>query len=121
MGTARKRATNRRDTLGPTKRPVGARSDPVEVVPLNRMGKLDIDYLDVSVDASFGSITDTASDVAITVIGGKGPKRYIFHDDTKVRTFLETVSDIAAVITDWSPRFAGVIGVLVEKKRTAPP
>lgn len=102
--------------VGQARRPTGTWTEPAYELGLRKDGKLDIDFLDITVDASFGSTSDTASDVSIQVGGGKGPKRFVFHDTTKVRTFLDTVKDIAEQITRWSPHFAGVISVLVEKK-----
>lgn len=102
--------------VGPAGRPAGAWTEPAEMLQLTKAGKLDLDFLSISVDASFGSTTDTASAVSIQVIGGKGPKRYVFHDDTKARTFIDTCADLASIIATWSPRFAGVVAVLVEKK-----
>lgn len=102
--------------VGPARRPTGAWTEPAEVLPLTKSGQLALDFLCATVDASFGSTSDTASAVSIQVIGGKGPKRYVFHDDTKVRTFIDTCTDLAAIIARFSPRFAGVMTVLVEKK-----
>lgn len=102
--------------VGPAKRPTGAWTEPAHVLELTKAGKLDLDFLCASVDASFGSTSDTASAVSIQVIGGKGVKRFVFLDDTKVRTFLDTCKDLAEILVKWAPRFAGVMAVLVEKK-----
>lgn len=103
-------------TLGLTKRPTGAWTGDPDVLELDEVGRLRLDWLTISVDATFGSTSDTASAVSCQVIGGLGVKRYVFLDDTKPRTFSDTVTVIANLITIWQPRVRCAMRILVEKK-----
>lgn len=66
-----------------------------------RQGSLDLDSLTVTVDATFGSTTATASAVGLLVIGNKALRRFLFEDKTKPMTFLETCAAIRALIKRW--------------------
>lgn len=66
-----------------------------------RVGSLDLDTLTISVDATFGSTTATASAVGLLVIGNKAMRRFIFEDRTKPMTFLDTCAAIRALIKRW--------------------
>lgn len=85
-------------------RPEGCRSRadaPALPVKVLRDGSLDIEWLDLTIDASFGSLSDDASGVALTVVGGKGSARFIFLDDTKPRTFTQTEDAVRAIVAAW--------------------
>lgn len=103
---------------GTCKRPGGdhAWTGEPKVVDVDRDGKLILDWLSISVDASFGSMSDTASAVSLQVIGGNGHERFIFFDDTKPRSFIDTCVDLSLLIQLWQTRSRCAVGVLVEKK-----
>lgn len=68
---------------------------PAFILERDAAGFVKLDWLSVSVDATFGSLdVKTASNVGLLVIGGQGLRRFIFHDATKMRTFLETCQAI---------------------------
>lgn len=99
-------------------RPGGELAWPGEckVIDVDRDGKLILDWLRISVDASFGSLSDTASAVSMQVIGGRAHERFVFLDTTKPRSFIDTCVDLAVLIQIWQPRVRCAVGVLVEKK-----
>lgn len=70
-----------------------------------------LDVLTISVDATFGSETESASRVGLLVIGKKGPKRFVIEDRTLARSFLDTISAIKALLKD----FPSVSTILIEK------
>jgi predicted phage terminase large subunit-like protein len=104
--------------VGGARRPGGdlAFAGEAKAVDVDRDGKLILDWLRISVDATFGSVSDTASAVSIQVIGGKAHERFVFHDDTKPRSFIDTCVDLVGHIAVWQTRVRCAIGVLVEKK-----
>lgn len=104
--------------VGGAKRPGGELSfaGDAKVVDVDRDGKLMLDWLRISVDATFGSVSDTASAVSVQVIGGKAHERFVFLDDTKPRSFIDTCVDLSVLIQLWQPRVRCAVGVLVEKK-----
>ena len=105
------------ETDNPRPRPDGCRprsGDGADVAfPLVRRpdGSLDVDRVGLSVDATFGSLTDSASAVGLTVIAPRQGRRFVLHDDTKPRTYTETEADIIRLVCEWD-----VQDVLVEKK-----
>ena len=92
--------------------------DPVTLQPAfksierDARGKLDVDWVAISVDATFGTVSDTASAVGLLVVAGKGGDRYILHDATEPMTFPATKAAIRALV-DLYPQ---VTRILVEKK-----
>lgn len=74
---------------------------PAHVLQRTDTGELDLDWLTITVDATFGSTSDTASAVGLLVVGGKESARFVFDDRTDVMTFLTTVSEIKKVIARW--------------------
>ena len=74
--------------------------------------KLDLDWICVSVDASFGSTSQSASQVAIIVVGGKGALRYVLDDRTRVMDTNDMLDEIARVVAD----YPAARRVLVERK-----
>lgn len=101
-------------------RPVGCvprtGDDAVEAVVIKRRkdGKLDLDWLVISVDPKNGSKAKRSSNVGLVVMGGKGNQRFILDDRTDKLGFLGTVDVIKQMIVDWSAR--GLTGVLIERK-----
>jgi predicted phage terminase large subunit-like protein len=94
-------------------RPEGCSEIATKVVGYKRDGVTpDFDRVVMSVDASFGSLSDGASRVSISVYGMKGADRFVLHNSAKRRTLGETETTIAALY-DAYPQ---VTKVLVEKK-----
>jgi phage terminase large subunit-like protein len=99
-------------------RPEGSKTDPAEMVPANRDGTLDVDWVCVSVDPSGGSVEEGASNVGILIVAGRKEKRFVLDDCTPgPRGFLDQVEDIKAAVTK-AVRITGkrAVRVLVEKK-----
>jgi len=90
-------------------RPDGCSREPAIMVP-------NLDWVAISVDASFGSTKEDASRVGLLAIGGHGPDRFVLADETKERTFLDTVKDIEALCK----RFPSATRVLIENKANGP-
>lgn len=59
---------------------------------------LDLDWMTLTVDATFGSLSDTASAVGLLVVGGKGQRRFLFDDITEPMTFAQTKAAIRKLI-----------------------
>jgi predicted phage terminase large subunit-like protein len=110
-------------------RPRGAWAGPsVELKPKPERGRkhpsdLDLDWVIISVDATFGSLTDSASNVGLLVVGGKDADRFVLADRTKPMTFNQTLAALATF--DESTRklngglcfeFPQAKKVLIEKK-----
>lgn len=74
--------------------------------------KLDLDELFVSVDATFGSVSDTASEVGLIAVGRKGAKLYVLEDRTEVMTFPTTKAAVRSIIAD----YPATRRTLIEKK-----
>ncbi len=72
---------------------------------------LQLDWLTLSVDATFGSLKDSASAVGLCVFGGQAQRRLVFDDKTEPMTFTDTKKAIRALIQKWGPR-----RILIEKK-----
>ena len=103
----------------PRARPTGARLDPPFVLGRRRNGSLDLDWVDISIDATGGSTSDTASNLGIGAIGGKGLRTFLLRDFTPgPATWLQTMNYVldairgTVKITGKQPRLT----VLVEKK-----
>lgn len=103
----------------PCARPMGARQEPAYVLPRRRNGSLDVDHLCISVDATGGSTSTTASALGIGIFVGKGERRFLLRDLTPgPRTWLQTLGDLRQAILT-AVQIAGhqpKICVLVEKK-----
>jgi predicted phage terminase large subunit-like protein len=104
------------EPLGGARRVASAWSGECEIVERYSDGKLVLDWLAVSADCTFGSLSDTASAVSLQVIGGRGPKRFVFLDRTRPMTYPETRDQISALILEWSQRVRCGVSVLVERK-----
>ncbi len=77
---------------------------------------LDLDWLTLSVDATFGSLKESASAVALCVFGGQKERRFVFDDQTEPRTFTDTKKAIAVLVRKWGPK-----RILIEKKANGAP
>jgi predicted phage terminase large subunit-like protein len=108
------RVAGQTDLLRP--RPPGCWSGDAEIVERYADGKLVLDWLAVSADCTFGSLSDTASAVSLQVIGGRGPKRFVFLDRTRAMTYPETRDQVSSLILEWSQRVRCGVSVLVERK-----
>jgi phage terminase large subunit-like protein len=93
------------DLLGP--RPEGCRprtgegAVPAVEIKLTPRGHIDLEWVDLNVDASFGSLSDDASAVSLTLIGGRGGQRFILFDSTQPRTYTETEDAIREIVHTW--------------------
>jgi hypothetical protein len=100
-------------------RPLGARTDPPFVLGRRRDGSLDVDWVDISVDATGGSTSDTASNLGIGAIAGKGLRTFLLRDLTPgPATWLQTMDHLRAAVRE-TARIAGHqprLTVLIEKK-----
>lgn len=109
----------RRPDGQPHPRPTGFSEYPPYVVKRGTDGRLDLDWVCLTVDATGGSISDTASALGLVGMAGKGERRLIIEDYTPgPRTWGQTMPAINAALislanrTGWTTR----IKVLVEKK-----
>ena len=82
-------------------------------------GRLDVDWVELSVDATGGSTNDDASALGLVLGCGKAERRILLRDFTPgPRSWLQTINDIklaivaSANLTAWNDR----LRVLVEKK-----
>lgn len=103
------------DEVGAHKRPQGCVGTTVggEPVPdverlvlkrkANGAGGLDLEWLTLTVDCTFGSLTDAASQVGLLLMGGRGQRRFVFADRTKPMTFMQTVDTIVECIASLPP------------------
>lgn len=90
---------------------VDREQSPAYVIAHDGTGRPPLDFLVLSVDASFGSTSASASNVGLIAMAGIGNRRFVLDDRTKSRSFVDTKADLAAMIGDWCPD-----AVLVEKK-----
>lgn len=80
-------------SIEPSERPEGYARDPAVSRPANA------DWKCISIDASGGSTNESASNVAVVVVEGHGPARYVVEDRTiGPRTFLQTCDDARSAI-----------------------
>ncbi len=98
--------------IGPSHRGTGCDTGAAHVLEYDSKGRLELDWLAISVDATFGSVKETASAVGLLVVGGKGPKRFVFMDRTKARTYTETKQAIRELLHE----YPAATRVLVEAK-----
>ncbi len=99
-------------------RPPGAKDTPAEILHVNKDGTVDVDWVCVTVDPTFGSTSEEASGVGLLIIAGKKEKRYILDDlSPGPRGFNDQVDDIKKAVFQ-AVRITGkrVIRVLVENK-----
>lgn len=86
-----------------TKRRLEVDND-IEWIPGMVVRHIDLDWLTISVDATFGSLEATASAVGLLVVGGKGMRRFVFDDKSEPMTFHATVAAIKALVAKWPAR-----------------
>lgn len=101
-------------------RPHGTESNPPAVVlPEKRVAagahwteRIDVDWWMLTVDATFGSTSESASNVGLGIFAGKGPKRFLFEDRSKPMTVPQTIEAIKQALKDYPL----IRRVLIEKK-----
>lgn len=64
----------------------------------NGPGGLDVDWITLTADCTFGSLEATASQVSLLLTAGKGQRRFVLADVTRPMTFLQTVDAIVEMI-----------------------
>lgn len=95
---------------------VRVRLRPEKCAPIEAIALPNLDWVALSVDASFGSTEDDASRVGLLVVAGRGADRYVLHADAEVRTFLDTCEQIRKI----HKMFPMITRTLVEKKANGP-
>jgi len=110
----------------PVERPPGCRTQteaPTFVVPSKQVMRDGVpcavpafDRVLITVDASNGSIKDTASRNGILVIGAIGSRRFVRDDRTRRMNFLELVGSLKRVCAD----YPDAASVLIEGKAAGP-
>jgi hypothetical protein len=93
------------------RRPDGCNEDDPFVLKWRSSGLLDVDFCAITVDATFGSLKDTASAVGLQVVLGKGMRRFVIADLTEPMTFDQTKASIRKLVGMFK-----VDRVLIEKK-----
>lgn len=74
-------------------------------------GKLDVEWLVVSVDPKNGSKRKASSNLGLVVMAGKGNMRFVLDDRTRKLGWLETIDAIKALVIQWGPD-----AILIEEK-----
>ena len=107
----------------PRSRPPGAHEGPALLVDRKPDGRLDADWVCLSVDPTGGSTSETASALGMAVVVGKAERRHVLEDLTPGPcTWLQTMKQIKAAlartsdVTGWTAK----ILVLIEKKALGP-
>lgn len=103
-------------------RPLGSKTDPALVLRRTHDGKLEADWVEVSVDPTGGSTSDDASGWGIVIIWGKANRRFIIDRTEGPATYLQGLKYIKRAIVDAANitgRWRG-IKVVVEKKALGP-
>lgn len=93
-------------------RPEGCNEQATRVIERKPNGKPDFDRVVMSVDASFGSLSESASRVSISVYGMKGADRFVLFNSAKRRTPGDTITAIGNIYE----QFSQITKVLIEKK-----
>lgn len=111
------------DATDPRPRPEGCRprtgegADPALELGRRKDGALDVDVIAISVDATFGSLSDNASAVGLTAYGIAAGRRLMLEDATEPMTYTQTEDALCAMIVRWAPHAPSrIVDVLVEKK-----
>ena len=99
-------------SVGLCARPLGCTNMEPLILERDDRGNIKLDALSITVDATFGTTKETSSAVGLLVVGCLGPKRFVFMDRTKVRTFIETKQAIRELLAE----YPAATRVLVEKK-----
>lgn len=74
--------------------------------------RLDLDAIYVSVDATFGSVSDAASNVGLGAIGVKGAQLFVLDDRTEAMTYPQTKAAVRKMFED----YPAARKFLIEKK-----
>lgn len=90
-------------------------ADPAFVLKRKPGGKLDVDWLCVSVDPKNNSKKKTSSNLGLVVMAGKGSRRFVLEDRTSKLCWLATLDAIKELVTRWGPD-----SILIEGKAQGP-
>jgi predicted phage terminase large subunit-like protein len=71
----------------------------------------ELEWVTISVDATFGSVKEGADNVGLLVVGGAGPKRFVLCDASRRMSFLESIAAIKALLAT----YPNVSRILMEK------
>ncbi len=82
-----------------------------KIVPGRKKGPIDLDWLTITVDATFGATKETSSAVGLLAVGGKALRRFVFEDKTEPMTFHATCDAVKSMLGRWPAR-----RVLIELK-----
>lgn len=111
------------DATDPAPRPEGCRprtgegADPAFELGRRKDGTLDVDTVAISVDATFGSLSDDASAVGLTACAIAAGRRLVLEDVTAPMTYTQTEEALCLMIVRWAAQAPGrIVEVLVEKK-----
>lgn len=85
-----------------------------EFVTLLRTGRFDLDWLVISCDGTLGSTTESASEVGLMLIGGKGFRRYIFDDETAILSYPAAKEAMRQLYR----KYPDISAILIEDKAT---
>lgn len=76
-----------------------------------------LDWTTLSVDATFGSVEETADNVGLLVAAGAGVNRYVLHDASRPMSFLDSIASILALLS----AYPAIRRVLIEKAAAGGP
>lgn len=85
--------------------------EPAYVIKRKPNGKLDVDWLVVSVDPKNGSKRRASSNVGLVVMAGKGNMRFVLDDRSRLLGWLDTIDAIKELVARWGPD-----SILIEEK-----
>lgn len=61
----------------------------------------ELDWTTISVDATFGSVEESADNVGLLVVGGAGAKRFVLCDASRRMSFLDSIAAIKALLVQY--------------------
>ena len=103
-----------------TLRPAGCLQKPeapAVVLGYRPNGALDVGWLAITVDATFGSESDAASRVGLALCAGRGADRFVIADRSDVMSFPATLLAVEALVLEAKARFPkNPLRIIVEKK-----
>lgn len=76
-----------------------------------------LDWTTLTVDATFGSVEESADNVGLLVAAGAGVNRYVLHDASRRMSFLDSIAAILALLA----AYPAVRRVLIEKAAAGGP
>lgn len=76
---------------------------PPLVLEQDARGEPELDWLDLTIDATFGKHAD-GSEVGLLVVGGAGIRRFVFHDGTKSMDYPEFKAAAVALLKAYPAR-----------------